>query len=79
MQVLALILYLVCLMTKDLNASIIHTFDLATVMPARFTCMFSMSWFGLSRTDPQGAGPDAYSSHWNIGNQGVCVSSTQPD
>jgi hypothetical protein len=27
--------------------------------------MFSMTWFGLGPSDPQRAGPDIYSSHWN--------------
>ncbi|CAF5074385.1 unnamed protein product, partial [Rotaria magnacalcarata] len=41
--------------------------------------MFSVSWFGLDRSDPQGAGPGASSSHWNVGSQGACVAAAQPD
>ncbi|CAF2419199.1 unnamed protein product [Rotaria sp. Silwood2] len=48
-------------------------------MPSRFVCMFSVSWFSIGPSDPQGRGPDAYTSHWNIGSQGACVSAAQPD
>ena len=48
-------------------------------MPSKFVCMFSMSWFGLGPTDPQGSGPDIYSNHWNVGSQGSCVPAAQPN
>ncbi|CAF1116797.1 unnamed protein product [Adineta ricciae] len=49
------------------------------MMSASFTCMFSMNWFGLGISDPQGAGPDTYSSHWNADNQDGCVPTAQPN
>ena len=33
----------------------------------RYVCMFSVSWFDPGPTDPHEAGPDSYSSHWNVG------------
>ena len=35
-----------------------HAYDLADHMPAHLAVMFSMSWFGIPATDPQGPGPD---------------------
>jgi hypothetical protein len=36
-----------------------HAYDLADHMPAHLATMFSMSWFGIPASDPQGPGPDA--------------------
>src|SRR5579862_9918535 len=38
--------------------NVTHTFDFATQMPPHLAVMFSMSWFGIPASDPQGAGPD---------------------
>lgn len=35
-----------------------HAFDLDANMPAHLAVMFSMSWFGMPASDPQGKGPD---------------------
>ncbi len=75
----AIVFYLVLFDMNFVKGSVIHTYDLASQIPSRFACMFSMSWFGLGPTDPQGAGPDAYSSHWNVGSQGSCVPAAQPN
>ena len=40
-------------------ALVTHTFDLASNMPPHLAIMFSMSWFGIPKGDPQGAGPDS--------------------
>jgi hypothetical protein len=61
------------------ESSVVHTYDLASKIPSRFACMFSMSWYGIGPSDPQGAGPDAYSNHWNVGSLGTCVPAAQPD
>jgi hypothetical protein len=79
MQLFVLIYYLFLFNTNFAKGSVVHTYDLSSQIPSRFVCMFSMSWFGLGPTDSQGAGPDSYSSHWNVGSQGACVSSTQPN
>ena len=75
---MSIVLILLLFMNRSLGR-VNHTYDLAREMPGRFVCMFSMSWFGLGPSDPQGAGPDAYTSHWNIGSQGACVPASQPD
>lgn len=79
MQLFIIISYLILLKTDFIENSVVHTYDLASQMPPRFACMFSMSWFGLGPTDHQGPGPDAYSNHWNVGAQGSCVPAAQPD
>src|SRR5262245_41868743 len=38
--------------------SVPHSFDLAAHMPSHLAVMFSMSWIGIPKSDPQGAGPD---------------------
>lgn len=43
-----------------------HTFDLAGKMPNRLSIMFSVSWFGLGKSDPQGAGPDPSYGNWHF-------------
>jgi hypothetical protein len=79
MQFFVVISYLILFKTNFVQGSVVHTYDLASQMPSRFACMFSMSWFGLGPTDPQGAGPDVYSNHWNVGSQGSCVPAAQPN
>lgn len=79
MQFLIFVFYLFLLKISLIENSVIHTYDLASQIPSRFTCMFSMSWFGLGPTDPQGSGPDVYSNHWNVGAQGSCVPAAQPN
>ncbi|CAF3308862.1 unnamed protein product [Rotaria socialis] len=79
MQLLVLIYSLLLLKTELVKGTVVHTYDLATQIPSRFVCMFSVSWFGLDRSDPQGAGTDASSGHWNVGSQGACVAAAQPD
>lgn len=46
-----------------------HAYDLADHMPAHLAVMFSMSWFGIPATDPQGPGPDP-----SYANAGVSLS-----
>ncbi len=79
MQLFIILCYFILYKTDFVEVSVVHTYDLASQIPSRFACMFSMSWFGLGPTDPQGAGPDAYSNHWNVGSQGSCVPAAQPD
>ena len=75
----AVVVVVVLLVVSGSIDGVNHTYDLVSQIPSRFVCMFSMSWFGLGSSDPQGAGPDAYSSHWNVGAQGACVSAAQPN
>ncbi|CAF2753127.1 unnamed protein product [Rotaria sp. Silwood2] len=79
MQLSAFVLFILLLKTNFVQNSVIHTYDLASQMPSRFVCMFSVSWFGIGPSDPQGKGPDPYTNHWDIGKQGSCVSASQPD
>ena len=79
MQLSIVVVYLILSRVNLLETSVVHTYDLATQISSRFACMFSMSWFGLGPTDPQGSGPDLYSSHWNVGSQGACVPAAQPN
>jgi hypothetical protein len=79
MQLFVFIYYLFLCKPDFVKGSVVHTYDLSSQIPSRFVCMFSMSWFGIGPTDPQGAGPDSYSNHWNVGSQGACVSATQPN
>jgi len=55
---------------NNLNA-ITHTWDLAEYMPEHLAIMFSMSWFGIPSSDPQGAGPDPSYGNWVWG--GGCI------
>lgn len=79
MQISVVLFYLIFFPSDFLESSVVHTYDLSTYIPSRFVCMFSMSWFGLGPNDPQGSGPDLYSSHWNVGSQGACVPAAQPN
>ncbi|CAF4543501.1 unnamed protein product, partial [Rotaria sp. Silwood2] len=79
MQLSTFVFFVFLLKANFVENSVVHTYDLASQMPSRFVCMFSVSWFGIGPSDPQGKGPDAYTSHWNIGSQGSCVSASQPD
>lgn len=80
MQLFALKCFLILsIQTNIVQCLVVHTYDLATKMPSRFACMFSVSWFGIGPTDPQGAGPDTNSNHWNVGSQGACVPAAKPD
>ncbi|MHB1844980.1 MAG: glycoside hydrolase family 71/99 protein [Deltaproteobacteria bacterium] len=45
-------------------AAFAHTFDLASQMPPHLSLMFSMAWFGIEKTDPQGAGGDTTYANW---------------
>ncbi len=79
MQFFIIIFYLILLKTNFVKSSVVHTYDLASQIPSRFACMFSMSWYGIGPSDPQGAGPDASTNHWNVGSQGSCVPAAQPN
>lgn len=41
-----------------------HVFDAASHLPPHLAIMFSMSWFGIDKNDPQGAGPDPTWGNW---------------
>ncbi|MFL5312759.1 MAG: carboxypeptidase regulatory-like domain-containing protein [Myxococcales bacterium] len=56
--------------------TVAHSYDLAANMPARLSIMFSMSWFGIPASDPQGAGPDPTWGNWKWG--GGCVATNDP-
>eukprot|EP00026_Physarum_polycephalum_P002435 Phypoly_transcript_02441.p1 GENE.Phypoly_transcript_02441~~Phypoly_transcript_02441.p1 ORF type:complete len:736 (+),score=106.56 Phypoly_transcript_02441:574-2781(+) len=44
-----------------------HTFNLADNLPQHLALMFSMSWFGIPSSDPQGGGLDAAWGNWRWG------------
>jgi len=52
---------------SDATNTITHTFNLASHMPAHLAVMFSMSWFGIPASDPQGGGLDAGWGNWKWG------------
>lgn len=79
MKLFMLILFFTVIYRNFVQSSVVHIYDLSFKIPSKFVCMFSMSWFGLDTTDPQGSGPDVYSSHWNVGSQGSCVPAVQPN
>src|SRR4051812_41960683 len=56
--------------------TVTHSFDLAANMPPRLSIMFSMSWFGIPASDPQGAGPDPTWGNWKWG--GGCIATNDP-
>jgi len=53
-----------------------HTYNLDSYMPDHLAIMFSMSWFGIPSSDPQGAGPDPSYGNWQWG--GGCVELNNP-
>jgi hypothetical protein len=53
-----------------------HAFELASKMPPHLAVMFSMSWFGIPASDPQGEGPDP--SYGNTLWNGACVTANDP-
>ncbi len=53
-----------------------HHFDLADHMPGSLAMMYSMSWFGIPSTDPDGAGSDPSWGNWRWG--GGCVPTNDP-
>jgi hypothetical protein len=56
--------------------NVTHTFDFDAQMPPHLAVMFSMSWFGIPASDPQGAGPDP--SYGNTQWNGACAASNNP-
>jgi hypothetical protein len=60
--------------SSDLTTT--HTWDLASHMPAHLAIMYSMSWFGIPASDPQGGGPDPGwgNSEWNGNDASSCTS-----
>ncbi len=46
------------------QAASAHTFDLAARMPPHLTLMFTMAWFGVDASDPQGPGGDPSYGNW---------------
>ncbi|MGH7328426.1 MAG: hypothetical protein ACREJX_08755, partial [Polyangiaceae bacterium] len=57
-----------------------HAFDLDAQMPAHLAVMFSMSWFGVPASDPQGNGPDpSYGQNkYGYAIDGGCTVSSNP-
>jgi hypothetical protein len=50
-------------------ASITHTFDMDTWIanrPGTLGIMYTMSWFGIPSSDPQGPGPDSSWGNWQM-------------
>jgi hypothetical protein len=58
------------------DVTITHAFDFASAMPSHLAVMFSMSWFGIPSSDPQGGGPDP--SYGNAKWGGGCVATSDP-
>ncbi|HEY2031041.1 MAG TPA: carboxypeptidase regulatory-like domain-containing protein [Myxococcales bacterium] len=56
--------------------TVTHSFDLAANMPSHLAIMFSMSWFGIPSTDPQGGGLDPSWGNWKWG--GGCIATNNP-
>ena len=59
------------------SAALTHAFDFAANMPPHFAAMFSMSWFGIRASDPQGAGPIPSYGNWTWGSSG-CIAVNDP-
>jgi hypothetical protein len=53
-----------------------HSNDFASSMPSHLAVMFSMAWFGIPSSDPQGAGPDP--SYGNTQWGGGCIATNDP-
>ncbi|CAF1609024.1 unnamed protein product, partial [Didymodactylos carnosus] len=73
-----LLLVYIILWIPNSNGAVTHTYDLSTYMPSKFVSMFSVSWYGIGPTDPQGPGPDSYTNHWSVGAQGTCIPNANP-
>lgn len=71
-------LILLCFSTIQ-SGNVTHTFDFAQQMHASnrsLVIMFSMAWFGIPDTDPQGNGDDPTYGNWQWG--GGCVATNNP-
>ncbi len=66
-----------CAFLTATTALAAHTFDLDGAMPARLSIMFSMSWFGVKTSDPQGPGTDPGYGNW-LQNFPACGLSNDP-
>ena len=62
--------------TVSQASTISHTFDLSQQMPEHLAVMYSMSWFGIPDSDPQGAGPDPGYGNTKWGKN--CVQTNDP-
>lgn len=73
---LVCVILLFCAVISE--ATITHQYNFAQNLPAHLSIMFSMSWFGIPSSDPQGAGPDPAWGNWQWGsnNGNGCVMPT---
>lgn len=68
MSKLGVVLFvLVVALSYSSATTITHSYNMASHLPSHLAIMFSMSWFGIPSSDPQGAGEDPSWGNWKWG------------